>query len=275
MSRAETEIWLFDEKTAYALSNDSTAPSFDGQSHTPDDYCSFNDASHLKFAQSISDRQANYLRSLPPSRRAVVLNTVGATRAQRVKKILLNYKLHQPGTFLSMSDLIVASDNCYNDICAGIIDVDYILDLMDAIIDRTEKDALTKGKGVQGGAEMLLSIASRMIKGQACGDCGAGVWSQGCTTPAEFVVDGLLELEEVGKKMNLEWKLTNKAKFSLDKLCSVYGHCFDEVKHLSKTSEPQRHQELEEMWCNDHPGCNCWDDEAGDNHYIGCEIIEL
>jgi len=131
MSRAEIEISLFDEKTAFDLSNDSTAPSFDGLSHTPDDYCSVDDASHLKFVKSISDRQANYLRSLPPSRRAVLLNTVGATRAQRVKKILLNYKLYQPGTFLSMSDLIVASDNCYDDICAGIIDVDYILNLME------------------------------------------------------------------------------------------------------------------------------------------------
>jgi hypothetical protein len=148
--------------------------------------------------------------------------------------------------------------------------------VVEGVIDRTTEDARTKGEGVQGGAEQLLSIAARMVKGEKCEcvECGPAV-SHRPTAVHDFVVMGLEELEEVAKELNLEWRLSERGRFCLHKLSSTdHGLVYNSVKHLANTPGPQDYHQLEEMWCLENSECDCWDVEEGANHNMFCELSD-
>jgi len=170
----------------------------------------------------------------------------------------------------------LAIEDVLESICDGSHDDIYFIAVVGGEIDRIKEDARTKGEGVQGGAEQLLSIAARMVKGEKCEcvECGPTV-SHRPTAVHDFVVMGLEELEEVAKELNLEWRLSERGRFCLHKLSlTVHGSVYNSVKHLANTPGPQDYHQLEEMWCLENSECDCWDVEQGATHNMCCELSD-
>ena len=139
--------------------------------------------------------------------------------------------------------------------------------MVEGVIDRTKEDARTKGEGIRGGAEQLLSIAARMVKGEKCEcvECGPAV-SHRPTAVHDFVVMGLEELEDVAKEMNSDWMLSKRGRFCLHKLSTIKVAVYNPVTHLASYPRPQNYYQLEEMWCLENSECDCWDVEEGATH---------
>jgi len=258
--------------------NDTIIPSLDGQHHSPDDGCHPDAPSHSAYVRTLSDRQVNYLNSLSSDQQARVLGVVGLTSAQRVKSILLNNSIHQPGLFLSKAEIAIGVKDCYDAIAAGRIDVYDIFAVIEGILDRTKEDAIVKGEGIEGGVQQLLFLASRMVKGEACEECEVGVIS--CWTSVHFdFIDALVEIEEFATKHDLKFQLDTKAEFALDKLCKIFegislGRGYSTFRYLIQGGL-ENTQQLEEMWCNEDNSCICWDTTVGDHHGIMCELNGL
>jgi hypothetical protein len=87
--------------------NNNVVPAIDGRLHTPDDDCGAESPSHLAYGKAICDRQINYLNSLSPESQARVLEVVGVTPGERIKSILLNNDIHQPGRFLPKEEVAI------------------------------------------------------------------------------------------------------------------------------------------------------------------------
>ena len=260
-----------------SLFHNVTVSPLDGQSHAWDDNCEWKSASHAAFAKEISDQQIAYLQSLPLKQQDQVLGVAGFEATQRAKTILLNEGIEHPGLLLTKQELDLAVKDCYFDMQDDSIDEIHIFAVIEGILDRAKEDAaITKGYSIQEGVGQLLHLGSRMIKGQGCGDCGEGKSGEGWDVQHEFA-NGLKELEEFGREMKLEWRIRDRARFSLEKLCLIYPSCYQQVRHLAQ--RPDHFQvyfddQLESMWCDRNPGCICWDMTAGEEHLEWCKLSE-
>ena len=255
-----------------------TISPLNGQTHTWDDCCEINNASHVAFAKEVSDRQLNHLRSLSQQELAQVLGTEGCTPTGRARTILLDERIEKPGHLLTKDDIDLAVRECYDDICHGHFSPIYVDAVIEGIWDRTVEDAVTKGEGIQEGVEQLLWLTSRVVKGQACRECGEGIENGGHSS-SDFTVMALEELEQTSKDMGLEWRLSDKGRFMLDKLITIFESDYGKIRHLAETLDPairyRGYEELETMWCDEYPECRCWDENRVEYHDHGCELSEL
>jgi hypothetical protein len=267
--------------SALIRSSDYIASPLDDGLHLISDLCLDETPLHVAVLKKFCSQQVNLLKSLSSDEQANILGVVGATPVNRVKSILLNNKVHHPGLILSKSGLALAVKDCYNEICAGRYDDRLIFALIDGIIDRTEEDARTKGEGIKDAVEQLLHLASRFVKGQACGEedcngCYAGDSATYLLVQKDFAL-GIMDLDQFAKEQKLEIKLSDRASYSLLKLCSIFGEYYDSIRYLAKKPEPFYFVQLEEMWCNwraKDSDCRCWDYGEIAFHHKGCELNE-
>jgi len=246
---------------------------FDGRpDECDDDYKSVSPA-HAAFAKEIHDEQLAHFQSLPLEQQNVVLGVAGLDATQRAKKIILNRRIEDTSLLLTEDDIKLAVEDVLENIRDGTLNDTYFNSVIDVIIDRAVEDAPTRGHGVQGAAEQLLSIAARMVKGEKCEceECGPAV-SHRPTNVHDWVVMGLKELEEVTQKLDLDWQLNERGRFSLLKLSTVNEREYREVKHLADTSERQDYRELRQMWSLENEDCDCWDEVGGAKHAMWCEM---
>ena len=259
-----------------SLFHNVTVSPLDGRSHQWNDHCNPDSPSHAAFAKEVSDQQLTYLQSLPLFQRNQALGVAGLDATQRAKTILLNQGIEHPGLLLTSPDIKLAVEDVLEHIRDGSHNDTYFIAVVEGVIDRTKENARTKGEGVQGGAEQLLSIAARMAKGEKCEcvECGPAV-SRRPTSVHDFVMMGLEELEEVAKELNLIWKLSERGRFCLHKLSTIEEAVYTPVKHLANYPGPQNYHQLEEMWCLENSECDCWEVEEGASHNMFCELSDL
>jgi hypothetical protein len=209
------------------------------------------------------------------------LGVVGATPAARIKAILVNTDIHQPGLFLSKAEIAIAVKDCYDGIAAGRYNGKDVFGVIEGILDRAKEDAMVKGDGIEGGIEQLLFLASRFVKGQACEDegCDTGIISKHNCIHGDFE-DAIDKLEDFATEHNLEIKLSTKGQFALNKLCKVFGGVgegrgYTSLQHLIGTPDRlEDTQQLEEMWCHQNEDCDCWDSDVGQYHSRMCRLNE-
>jgi hypothetical protein len=226
----------------------------------------------------VTEEQLKYLRSLSPEEQARVLGTEGCSPTGRARTILLDEGIQKPGHLLIKEEIDLAVQECYDDICRGDISPIYINAVIEGIWDRTVEDAITEGKGIQEGVEQLLWLTSRVVKGQACRECGVGI-GEDRHSVNHFTVMALEELEQTGKDMGLEWRLSNKGRFTLDKLIAIFESDYGKFQHLAETPNPsdryRRYDQLETMWCHEYPECTCWDENRLDHHHEECDVSDF
>jgi hypothetical protein len=184
------------------------------------------------------------------------LGTEGCSPTARARTILLDERIEKPGHLLTKEEIDLAVRECYDNICNGRISPVYIDAVIMGIWDRTVEDASTKGAEIQEGVEQILWLASRVVKGQACGECGEGIVRNGHSVN-DFTVMALEELGQTGKDVGLEWKLSDKGRFMLDKLISIFESDYGKFRHLAETRDAsdryRGYEELETMWCHQYP----------------------
>jgi hypothetical protein len=205
--------------------------------HHPEDGCHDDSPSHAAYAKAVTDSRLKYLRSLSPEEQARVLGTEGCSPTERTRTILLDERIQRPGRFLTKEEIDLAVQESYDDICDGNISPIYVNATIEGIWDRTVEDAVAEGKGIQEGVEQLLWLTSRVVKGQACRECGAGIGGNRHYVN-HFTVMALEELEQTGKDLGLEWRLSDKGRFTLDKLIAIFESDYGKFQHLAETPNP-------------------------------------
>ena len=190
-----------------------------------------------------------------------------------------DYAVHDPN-----QEVLKAFNKCYEDICDGKINETSITDTINQIVDLVDvTPSIAIGGAINEAVERLISLASRMIKGEGCGQC----WT-GCKCPKpgspelhNTFVDAIELLEHTGKTLGLELSLSVKARFSLNMLCEILGPQYSSLRKLSQMSDGGGWEfwveQLEEMWCQRAPGCQCWDEDHGwaNVHHKHCELTQF
>jgi len=191
---------------------------------------------------------------------------------------------------LTKAEIDLVVEDCYSDIVNRKTDGNYIAAVIEGVGMYVASHG-NKQEDVKEGAEQLLALASRTIKGEGCGECeetyacsGSGV------SPSihEFFVEQILDMIDESKQ---PLSLGSRGDFTLDKLCAVHN-IYRPLRHHKKetvnaTNDDIR-SELESMWCH-LPGDShqeefgertrvCWDlsgTSPYQQHWKGCRFYDL
>lgn len=213
-----------------------------------------------------------------------------ATKAAKVAVIKATSNF-EDDIYLSKAEIDLVVEDCYNDIAARKTDGNYIA----AVIEGVAMYVYSKGnkkEDVKEGAEQLLALASRTIKGEGCSECDSTYHCSGCgVSPSihRLFVNQILEMlyEPTLQPLSLDIR----AQFSLDKLCIIFGTIYrplrSHVEAKINAMDMDLRSELESMWCH-LPGdpqeefgertCECWDSSGASSyqqHWKGCRFWDL
>jgi hypothetical protein len=242
---------------------------------------------HINLAQPPSEQLIKYLQNLPSHQKARVLAALAGPE-DRIKSILLDFhnsilfdfQLDQPGPTLTKEELTIAIKDCYKSIVLNRMDWNYA----SAIIGAVNERAFNNPSWAHEGAEQLIFLAARLIKGEGCEDHptykSPGGSGAGCHR--DFA-DAIGDLEELGAEKE-EFTYSDKARFALDKLLLMYPDEYAVVPICGSARESLRtshlQEEFEQMWCHDNEDCrdcDCWDVDSGSwqGHGKGCVLYSL
>jgi len=128
-----------------------------------------NNTSHLPpYPPPPSYLDLGSLLALAPNEKAWVLAALGSDPMKKVKTILQNPAIGQTGLLLTSHEMSLAVDDVYSSFRSGrMVDESYIINLLDAIVDRVRRD----GAGMVRGIEQVVKLAASMVKGEACEEC--------------------------------------------------------------------------------------------------------
>jgi hypothetical protein len=213
------------------------------------------------------------LLALAPNEKAWVLAAIGTNPLNKAKTILQNPAIGRPGLLLSTQELSLAVDNVYSNFRSGrMVNESYIINLLDAIVDRIRRDR----EGMVEGIEQVVMLAARMVKGEACEECYMSDYqspTHGSVELARRFVDTIEDLDGLATDHGVELLLSSRTRYSIDKLCSIYEY-FDWVRHLGGYAGDA--DDLEEMWCHGKSRCgaDCWDSGYDNLHLKWCRPSE-
>jgi hypothetical protein len=192
----------------------------------------------------------------------------------------------------SKEDVIIAFDNCYRNISAKFINEPQITIVIDKIVDRVyDSPIVSEVEDIKEAVQQIIFLASRLVKGEACGEChlGSRVANPGSAELHLLFGYAIQNLVDVGTDLKLDWKLSVKATFAFDKLCKIIGGEYLSLEEFDIHRTPihpqnlEGQEELEEMWCHQSyrgEGCHCWDGSYAsfgdewymDRHYKHCPL---
>jgi hypothetical protein len=239
-------------------------------------------------SQEPTKEQLQYLRDLPAQHKAMIMDAIEGP-IKKAKTLVMAQGGHMPWLPKPTKEQItLAYHDCNNYIVQGGIAESYIDSIRHSILSYpTTKD---HKYGEKDGIEQLLSLASRLVKGEHCGECRTNFKSPtgrfGNSDELHHKVGraiGCIVGDTRGSGMG-RW-LSLKTKFALYKLCSIYPEYYRPLEYLIRNSNP-RSVIYETMWCHEnvHPSagpgkddkeehkmiCNCWDEGYEGAHCKTC-----
>jgi hypothetical protein len=179
-------------------------------------------------------------------------------------------------------------EDCYVDIANRKVDGPYIMAVIDGIGWRVSACG-NKPEDVKEGVEQLLALAARTIKGEGCASCGDKTYCSGSGVSPTIHEDFVECIFEMVSSCQIP-PINHRAKFSLDRLCAVFGiyhQLRDQLTYLAADNwggQEEAQEQLEGIWCHrpyDYSreervsGCRCWDAEwysysSSHYHSKGC-----
>jgi hypothetical protein len=234
-------------------------------------------------SQEPTREQLQYLRDLPAQHKFMIMDAI----EDPVKKARMVVMV-QGGHMISLPEptgeqITLAYQDCYNDIVKGDVDENCIDSIRQAILSYPTSEYHNYGK--KEGVEQLLSLASRMIKGERCGECEISFRS-----PTRGSDDLHRELSRAIRHIvgdtRMGSSLSLKSKFALKKLCSIYPSYYRPLEEYLIGNTNPRSAIYEKMWCHenvhligghgkDDKGehkmiCKCWDEGYEGAHCKTC-----
>ena len=229
-----------------------------------------------------------YLRDLPAQHKAMIMDAMEdpIQKARMVVKAQGGYMPWFPNP--TREQIILAYQECYNDIVKGEVDKDYIDSIRESILSHPVPESHRHEQ--KDGVEQLLSLASRLVKGEHCGECNTNFKSptrrfKGLDELHGKVGRSIVCIIGDAKGSKAEWSLSLKSKFALNKLSYIYPHEYRPLKFLIRDPNP-RSAIYETMWCheNEHSVaghgkddsgehkmiCRCWDEGYEEAHCKTC-----
>jgi len=202
-----------------------------------------------------TNQQLQYLRDLPPKHKTMIKNTVDDP-TEKAKTAVLMHGGGMVPPKPTKEQITLAYQDCYYDIVKGKVDENYIDSIRHAVVSYLLKDGRIYEKSVQEAVEQLLYLASRMVKGENCLECGIDYTSsiRGSDELHEILAEGVGEIVRHAKEVGVEWSLGFKSEFALNKLSSIFPAYYQPVRYLLRNSR-SRCPLYETMWCheNAHP----------------------
>jgi hypothetical protein len=236
--------------------------------------------------QNLSENQLQYLRILSPAQHQYVVDAWQALITHKANSHFLNRNDPPPRSPMPYhDDEVLAFDECYDAICQNKVIETQISTTIDQIIHRIyDSPDHNEVEDIRDAVEQMIRLASRMIKGTPCYVYAFENQCQnlGSTDIHRKFVDGIQKVVNAGLDLELDWELSTKATFSLDKLCQQSWAGYATLQDIHRTQDDERGQgiqeQLEEMWC--HGSCHCWDGDCAscgdstymDRHYKHCPL---
>ena len=229
-----------------------------------------------------------YLRDLPARHRAMIMDAV----EDPIKKARM-VVMAQGGHMISLpkptkEQIALAYQDCYNEIVKGEVDETYIDSIRHSILSYSTTENHRYGK--KDAVEQLLSLASRLVKGERCEECRINFKSptrgwQGSDELHRKLSRAIYSIVGYTEEAGQGWSLTLKLKFALNKLARIYPKHYQSLEFLIWNSNP--HSAIyETMWCHEnvHPDagygqddkgehktvCKCWDEGYEGAHCKTC-----
>lgn len=235
---------------------------------------------------NLSENQLQYLRILSPEQHQYVVDAWQALINRKINGHFLNRDHPSPAIPVPFQeDMVLGCDKCYAAICQDTVTEAQISNTIKQIIYRIyDSPYHNEVKDIRDAVEQMIRLASRMIKGTPC--CvlasDARCRNQGSADIHRKFVDGIQKVVDAGMDLELDWELSTKATFSLDKLCQLPWAGYTTLEDIHRRQDDSRGQgiqeQLEEMWC--HGSCHCWDGDCVscedstymDRHYTHCPL---
>jgi hypothetical protein len=226
---------------------------------------------------NLSENQLQYLRILSPEQHQYVVDAWQALINRKTDSHDLDGNDPSPPTQRPLQeDMGLACDKCYDAICQNRVIESHIGTTIDQIVHRIyDSPYHNEVEDIRDAVEQMIRLASRMIKGTP--PCvlasEARCHNQGSADIHRKFVDGIQKVVDAGMDLELDWELSTKATFSLDKLCQLSWAGYTTLEDIHRRQDNARGQgiqeQLEEMWC--HGSCHCWDGDCvscGDSTYM-------
>jgi hypothetical protein len=235
--------------------------------------------------------QLRYLENLPAHHKALIREAV-EDDLQIAKTIIMKKAGFYHDDNPTKWQINLAVRDCYTQITRNRADENYIYAVIQAIVyEWGNADEVDKNDH-RNAMENLITLASRMVKGEKCTVCNDDEPSplRGSETIHQHFADAMLQLVDDYPDPPLNIDLGDKSKFALTKLCEIHPETYRWVKYLTKGRGPEW-EGYETMWCGyDIKGgvynfddedrddyvrtCDCWDQDYGPEHEKYCPFAD-
>jgi hypothetical protein len=223
-----------------------------------------------------------YLRDLPVQHKAMIMDAVEDPIKKAKTAVLMNTGAILPPKPTKEQINLTVRD-CYNDIVQGKVYENYIEAIHDTIVSSYKENRYGEKEGV----EQLVSLASRLVKGEECLECMISFQSptRGSDVLHRVLCEGIHKIVGDERDADKQWSLSLKSRSALDKLCRIFPTPYRPLRYLLGKKNPWSRM-YETMWCHvnvhsigghgkDDKGeqkmiCKCWDEGYEGVHCKTC-----
>ena len=256
--------------------------------------------------QGLTEQQLQYLRDLSPVDKRQAMAALGQDPIIK-PRTPSGSALDNPYTLLTKDQYDLLIKKCYRDICSGTLNEQYLKVIIIGLPERVKMDeqgaeqakfqaiitglperVKTDKMGVEKAMEHLVSLASRMVKGEECLWCKEEYVSP-TRGPAELhqhFAQAMKKLDEISQERGIKWTMSGRSQFALDRLGSIHPTYYQPVQYLLEHGVYRVNPENEmyqTMWCHDNENwyddeeegvskftCHCWDVGTEGSHMKFC-----